>query len=173
MCFPRCDDSSGCYGPSAADHGGQLLAAIREPLVLWPKTVLAPTIWPPSTVDHDLWKEITFRHHDCFNGRIQYHFMNSLDDTSQLGVKGFQVFDSKSLQYWFFHAQSSIQIVLREFFPFFNKEVKTWQLVQLNGSTMQISIHQYREEALQLALERLIDERKVAQQKVIQMGRMS
>jgi CspA family cold shock protein len=31
------------------------------------------------------------------------------------------VFDSKSLQYWFYQVQSSIQIVLREFFPFFKK----------------------------------------------------
>ena len=34
-----------------------------------------------------------------------------------------------------------------------------------------VTIHQYREEALELAFDRLIEERKVAQQKVIQMAR--
>jgi CspA family cold shock protein len=36
-----------------------------------------------------------------------------------LRVEGLQVFDSKSLQYWLYRVQSSIQIVLREVFPFF------------------------------------------------------
>ena len=49
--------------------------------------------------------------------------MNSLDDIILLSVQASQVFDSEFLQSWFFHVQSSIQIVSRGFSPFLKKEV--------------------------------------------------
>jgi len=61
--------------------------------------------------------------------RIKF-FNIYLDDTSPTGVQRFQIFDAKFLQYWFFHVQSSIQIVSRGRSPFLSKGLITWQLVQ-------------------------------------------
>jgi hypothetical protein len=64
-------------------------------------------------------------------------FYKPLDAINQTVVKSALVFDSKYLQYWFCRVRSWIQTVSRGISPFFSKEVITWQLVQLNGLTMQ------------------------------------